>query len=31
MFLPSAILSLDTENGDPLFLNVIFAQMISEL
>ena len=30
-FLPSAILSLDTENGDPLFLNVMFAQMISEL
>ena len=30
-FLPSAILSLDTEYGDPLFLNVMFAQMISEL
>ena len=30
-FLPSAIFSLDTENGDPLFLNVMFAQMISEL
>ena len=30
-FLQSAILSLDTENGDPLFLNVMFAQMISEL
>ena len=26
-FLPSAILSLDTENGDPWFLNVMFAQM----
>ena len=26
-FLPSAILSLDTENGDPLFQNVMFAQM----
>ena len=30
-FLPGAILNLDTENGDPLFLNMMFAQMISEL
>ena len=29
-FLPSAILSLDTGNGDPLFLKVMFDQMISE-
>ena len=30
-FLPSAILSLETENADPLFLNVMFVKMISEL
>ena len=29
-FLPSAILSLDTGNSDPLFLKVMFDQMISE-
>ena len=31
IFLPSAILSLDIENADPLFMNVIFVKMISEL
>ena len=31
MFLPCAILSLDTENADPLFLNVMFVKMIFEL
>ena len=30
-FLPCAILSLDMENADPLFLNAIFVKMISEL
>ena len=30
-FLPCAILSLDTKNADPLFLNVMFVKMISEL
>ena len=29
-FLPSAILSLDTGNSDPLFLKKMFDQMISE-
>ena len=31
IFLPSAILSLDIENADPLFMNVIFVKMTSEL
>ena len=31
IFLPCAILSLDIENTDPLFMNVIFVKMISEL
>ena len=30
-FLPCASLSLETENADPLFLNEMFVQMISEL
>ena len=30
-FLPCAILSLDIENAGPLFLNVMFVEMISEL
>ena len=30
-YLLSAILSLETENADPLFLNVMFVKMISEL
>ena len=30
-FSPCAILSLDTENADPLFLNVKFVKMICEL
>ena len=30
-FLPCPILSLDIENADPLFMNVIFVKMISEL
>ena len=31
VFLPCVILSVDTENADPLFLNVIFVKMVSEL
>ena len=31
IFFPCAILSLDIENVDPLFLNAIFVKMISEL
>ena len=31
IFLPCPILSLDIENADPLFMNVIFVKMISEL
>ena len=30
-FLPCAIFSLDTKDADPLFLNVMFVKMISEL
>ena len=30
-FSPCVILSVDTENADPLFLNVIFVKMVSEL
>ena len=30
-FLPWIIFSLETENADPLFLNVMFVKMISEL
>ena len=30
-FLPWVILSLETENADSLFLNVMFVKMISEL
>ena len=29
-FLPCAILSLETKNADPLFLNVMFVKMISK-
>ena len=31
VFLTCVILSVDTENADPLFLNVIFVKMVSEL
>ena len=31
VFLASAILSTDTVNGDPLFLNVMFTKTIFEL
>ena len=31
LLLPGAILSLDIENANPFFLNVIFVKMISEL